>query len=115
MIELKKVSKRFGTNTVLDNINLDIKEGEVHALLGTNGEGKSTLIKILARLILPDAGEIRYNKSQMDIASNKNIGFVFDEPLYLSYFSAKEYLEFVCRLMGLAPMGFRPKIDEMIT
>src|SRR5690554_1474496 len=114
MIELKKISKRFESKTVLDNISLEIKPGEVHALLGTNGAGKSTLIKILSRLMLQDSGEIMYNKSEMDNVPVTSMGFVFDQPLYLPYFSAREYLEFVCRLMGLSPIDFRQKIDEII-
>jgi ABC-type multidrug transport system ATPase subunit len=99
MIEMKMVSKRFGAKTVLENVDLEIRKGEVHALLGINGAGKSTLIKILARLILQDTGKILYDKeTPPDIGFNKSIGFVFDEPLYIPYFSAKEYLQFVCKL-----------------
>ena len=114
MIELKNISKRFGSKAVLDNINLKIKKGGIHALLGTNGAGKSTLIKIIAGLLPQDSGKIFCNKVPLERDLINNMGFVFDEPLYLSYFSAKEYLEFVCRLLGLAPIDFRPKIDEMI-
>src|SRR5690606_26695221 len=43
-----------------------------------------------------------------------NIGFVFDEPLYLPYFSAKEYLEFVCRLIGMKPETYKTSIEEIL-
>jgi ABC-type multidrug transport system ATPase subunit len=73
MIELRNVSKNFGSKTVLENINLEIKKGEIHALLGTNGAGKSTLIKILAGLLLPDSGKTIYGKVPMAIAPKRNI------------------------------------------
>lgn len=114
MIELRDISKRFGPNTVLDNIGLEIKKGEIHALLGTNGAGKSTLIKILAGLLRKDAGEILYEKAPLERGFIKNIGFVFDEPLYLPYFSAKEYLEFVCRLVGMVPKESKTNTDKVI-
>ena len=114
MIELKNISKRFGSNTVLDNINLEIKKGEIHALLGTNGAGKSTLIKVLAGLLRQDAGEVLFGKAPLERDAMKNIGFVFEEPLYLPYFSAKEYLEFVCRLIGMEPQTSKRSIDKTI-
>src|SRR5690554_4980668 len=99
MIELQNITKKFGAKTALDSVNLEIRKGEIHALLGTNGAGKSTLIKILAGLLPQDDGKIFFDKAPLGRSLVRNIGFVFDEPLYLPYFSAKEYLEFVCRLL----------------
>lgn len=114
MIELQNIVKRFGSTTILDSINLEIREGEIHALLGTNGAGKSTLIKILAGLLPQDGGKIFYDNVLLERSIIRNIGFVFDEPLYLSYFSAREYLEFVCRLLGMEPKLYKARIDDMI-
>ena len=58
VIEMKNITKRYPGVAALDNIQLQVKRGEVHALLGENGAGKSTLIKILAGAIHPDEGEI---------------------------------------------------------
>jgi nitrate/nitrite transport system ATP-binding protein len=57
-LELRNVSKTYGTTEVLANINLSIEEGEFVALIGFSGSGKTTLISILAGLIEPDAGEV---------------------------------------------------------
>ncbi|MFD1881303.1 ATP-binding cassette domain-containing protein [Paracoccus pacificus] len=59
IIELRDVSKSFGSVTALTNINIAVEPGEVHCLLGDNGAGKSTLIKILSGVYQPTTGEIR--------------------------------------------------------
>ena len=58
MLSLRGVTKRFGGITVLDNVDFDLRQGEIHALLGENGAGKSTLIKVLGGIHVPDAGSI---------------------------------------------------------
>ena len=60
LLSLKNITKRYSGVTVLDNVSLDIKEGEVHALVGANGAGKSTLIKTISGAIIPDKGQIVY-------------------------------------------------------
>jgi ABC-type sugar transport system ATPase subunit len=58
IVELRHVSKSFGTLKVLKDVSLDVQPGEVHALLGENGAGKSTLIKIISGVLNPDEGEL---------------------------------------------------------
>ena len=58
LIELKSVSKYFGSVIALNGVSFDVREGEVHCLLGDNGAGKSTLIKTLSGVHTPDSGEI---------------------------------------------------------
>ena len=57
--ELKDVTKAYGTRIVLDAINLQINEGEILALLGPNGSGKTTILKILAFIENPTGGEVK--------------------------------------------------------
>jgi len=59
LLELSSISKRFGHNLVLNNIDFDLREGEVEAILGENGAGKSTLIKILSGAYQPDGGVMK--------------------------------------------------------
>jgi general nucleoside transport system ATP-binding protein len=68
-LRLENITKRFGSFTANDNINLEIPTGGIHALLGENGAGKTTLMNILSGLYRPDAGQIYLSGQPVDIAS----------------------------------------------
>jgi sulfate transport system ATP-binding protein len=71
-IEVRNVQKRFGHTVVCDNLNLDIPDGELVALLGPSGSGKTTLLRIIAGLEVPDSGDA----TQSDVR-DRQVGFVF--------------------------------------
>lgn len=70
IVELRNVSKTFGTNKALDKVSLKVKKGEVHALVGENGAGKSTLIKIMCGVYYPDSGTEMYINGEKVIIKN---------------------------------------------
>lgn len=81
IIEMVNISKRFGDFYALQNVNFDLKKGEIHALLGENGAGKSTLMSILFGLYTPDEGKIYINGKEANIkdpniATDLGIGMV---------------------------------------
>ncbi|WP_456376940.1 ABC transporter ATP-binding protein [Lutibacter sp.] len=65
MIEFKNLYKRFGKLTVLEGLDLSIKKGGIFAILGPNGSGKTTLIKCLLGMVIPNKGEINFNKKSV--------------------------------------------------
>ena len=86
MILFENVSKKFGSTLALDNVSLDIKQGEFVFIVGPSGAGKSTLLRILTREILPTFGKVLVGKEDItklkdkDIpALRRKIGFVFQD------------------------------------
>jgi simple sugar transport system ATP-binding protein len=84
LMELRRVSKFFGTVRALRDVSVIVNPGEVHCLLGDNGAGKSTLIKILSGVHRPDEGEILLNGAQVTFTSprdalNRGIATVFQD------------------------------------
>lgn len=74
LLEVKEISKHFGGVKALDKVNLSIKKGEIHCLVGENGCGKSTLIKVISGFYKPDGGEIIYDgKAYKNLGINQSI------------------------------------------
>ncbi len=84
LLELKNISKSFGKNEVLSGVNFSLEAGEVHALLGENGAGKSTMLNIIGGLFHSDGGEIFFDGEKVENntiskAKKLGIGFVHQE------------------------------------
>ena len=80
MIRLKNVSKSYDKNIVLDNISLDLKDNRIYGLIGRNGVGKTTLMKILSDQIINYQGEIYYNGTNIKKDKNfkENLAIISD-------------------------------------
>lgn len=97
VLSFRNVSKRFGATLAVDDVSLDIVEGEVHALVGENGAGKSTLIRTLAGDHVPDRGVIEVNGIEVqfrhpDEAMAHGVGFVHQIPAFVPGLSVTENL-----------------------
>src|SRR5271169_1585324 len=69
ILRMRGMAKRFGAMVALDDVDLDVRRGEVHALLGENGAGKSTLMNCLFGLAVPDKGEIVIDGKPVQVTS----------------------------------------------
>lgn len=78
MIEVVGFKKKFRRKKVLENITFNVKKGEITALLGLNGVGKSTLLKIIMGLVKQDQGEVLFNGEKLNYNTYENIAFVPD-------------------------------------
>lgn len=83
LIEFKNLSKNYGPKNVLSNINLNIEKGKIYGLLGPNGSGKTTMIKIINDLLQPSSGEILIYGKEPGIESKKIISYL-PERTYLN-------------------------------
>lgn len=95
VIEMKNITKKFGNFTANHNINLQVKKGEIHALLGENGAGKSTLMNMLCGLLQPTSGEILLNGQSVHITSPSaavklKIGMVHQHFMLVKKFTVTE-------------------------
>ena len=95
VIEMRDITKRFGEFVANDQINLNVKKGEIHALLGANGAGKSTLMNMLAGLLEPTSGEILINGQNVTIespskAAQLGIGMVHQHFMLVDAFTVTE-------------------------
>ena len=94
LLELKNVSKSYGPKKVLKNINLSIEEGKIVGLLGTNGSGKSTMIKLINDLLVPDSGEILIKGEKPGMASKKIIAYLPERTYLNQNWTVRETLSF---------------------
>ena len=84
-IEVRDVSKSYGSTHALRGVSLDLRPGEIHSLVGENGAGKSTLIKVMAGLETPDAGDVIVRGERVELrgpadAQALSIGCIYQEP-----------------------------------
>ena len=112
-LEISNLTKKFGQQTALNNINIEIKKNEIIGLLGPNGAGKSTLMKSVVGAIKIDEGKIIFDGKDItenEVFSKKNIGFLPENnPLYQEMY-VKEYLQFVANIHGIS----NEKVEEII-
>jgi ABC-type uncharacterized transport system ATPase subunit len=95
VIEMLNITKVFGNFIANDNITLQLKKGEIHALLGENGAGKSTLMNVLFGLYQPDGGEIKVKGKKVkitdpNVANDLGIGMVHQHFMLVDTFNVTE-------------------------
>ncbi|GHV82104.1 sulfate ABC transporter ATP-binding protein [Spirochaetia bacterium] len=111
-IEITGISKKFGSFTALDNINLSIPSGEITALLGPSGSGKTTLLRIIAGLETPDTGAISLfgEDSTWKQTKDRKVGFVFQHYALFKHMSVFDNVAFGLKIR---PRPLRPGKAEI--
>ena len=110
-LELRNVTKRFGSLVANDKISLTLEPGEIHSLLGENGAGKSTLMNVLYGLLQPDEGQILIDGKEVHFTSPgqamaAGIGMVHQHFMLIPVFTVAENV-----VLGHEPTGFMGKLD----
>ncbi len=112
-LHITDLTKKFGEQVALNNINISIDKNEIIGLLGPNGAGKSTLMKSIVGVLKIDEGKIIFNNKDIttnEIESKKNIGFLPENnPLYLDMY-VQESLQFLANVHKIS----QERIDEVI-
>src|SRR5438874_2358870 len=118
MIQLDKLTKRYGAKTAVESLSLDIPAGELFAFLGPNGAGKTTTIKMMCGLLFPTAGRVRIGGHDMGgrdgDRARQLLSYVPDQPFLYEHLTGREFLQFIADMYGLDRDHGRPRIDEVI-
>jgi sulfate transport system ATP-binding protein len=115
-IEVRNVTKRFGTFTALDDVSLEIASGSLTAVLGPSGSGKSTLLRIVAGLERPDSGEVRLSgEDATDLApQRRDVGFVFQHYAAFKHMTVRDNVAFALTIRKRPKQEIRERVDELL-
>jgi ABC-2 type transport system ATP-binding protein len=116
-VVLKHVVKSFGKILAVDNVELEIKPGEIFGLLGPNGSGKSTALKMLLGLVQPDAGLVEVfgvDVKRDPVAVKRQVGYVPESPRLYEFLTGLEYLDFIGDVFGMTAEEKRERISEYL-
>ena len=117
IVQLKGVSKNYGSVQALKSVDLEIAENEVFGLLGPNGAGKTTLVKLLLGLIRPSGGAVTvfgFSPEKEPMQIRARAGYVMQESAIDLYLSGRENLEFQAALYNLPSAVIRERVDDAL-
>ena len=122
MIDIKNITKSFGSLQVLKGIDLQINKGEVVSIVGPSGAGKTTLLQIIGTLDSPDSGDItidgidvrKLNQKKLADFRNKHIGFVFQFHQLLPEFTAIENIMIPAFIAGMSKSEAKKRAMELL-
>jgi sulfate/thiosulfate transport system ATP-binding protein len=115
-ILVEGVSKHFGNFHALDNINLEVKDGSLIALLGPSGSGKSTLLRVIAGLESADQGRIYIDgqhATDLDVR-RRNIGFVFQHYALFKHLTIRKNIAFGLEIRKVPPKEIKDRVEELL-
>jgi ABC-2 type transport system ATP-binding protein len=106
---------RRGKRRSLDNLSLEVREGEVFGFLGPNGAGKTTTLKLLMNLIYPTAGTARVRgRSIEDVGMHREIGYLPEQPYFYDYLTARELLDYFARFFGYSTSERQERVSRFL-
>jgi ABC-2 type transport system ATP-binding protein len=101
--------------TSLENLTMQVEDGEVFGFLGPNGAGKSTTIKLLMGIIFPTAGSAQIlGKPVSDVSMHRDIGYLPEQPYFYDYLTAAEVLDYFARFHGFSAAERRERVQKML-
>ncbi len=114
LLSVSNVSKAFGSHTVLDDIQLDLKEPQIHGLLGPSGAGKTTLVKMIAGLEIADKGTITVMEQPMpNLKQMEKIGYMAQSDALYTELTAGENIRFFASLYKMKKAKLKERMEEI--
>ena len=117
MIRLTNLTKRYGSFTAVDGIDLDVPRGELFGFLGPNGAGKTTTLRMIAGILRPSGGTVEIggvDVSRDPIAAKAKLGFIPDRPFIYEKLTGAEFLRFVAGLYGQSGPDVERRAGELL-
>ena len=117
MIKTRGLTKRFGDNIAVNQLDLDIAEGELFCFLGPNGAGKTTTIKMLTGLIQPTAGTAQvgpYDVTENPVEAKRLLGYIPDHPFLYDKLTGREFMAFVAGLYQIPRERFDALCEPLL-
>lgn len=105
MLSIKNLTKKYGSKVAVDNLSLEIKDGEIYGFIGHNGAGKTTTLKSVVGILGFDAGEIEIDGISIKadpLACKRKIAYIPDNPDLYDYMSGIKYLNFIADIFGVS-------------
>ena len=117
MITLTNLTKRYGSFTAVNGIDLAIRKGELFGFLGPNGAGKTTTFRMIAGIILPTSGRIEIGGIDLErqpLVAKRRMGYIPDRPFVYDKITGAEFLRFVAALYDAHDPMLERRIDELL-
>jgi len=117
MIRLSKLTKKYGSFTAVDGIDLEIRKGELFGFLGPNGAGKTTTMRMIAGILQPTSGTIEIagdNLLANPLKAKLRLGFIPDRPYVYDKLTGAEFLRFVAALYGQDGEAVERRMEELL-
>ena len=111
VLNINGLSKSYGKVKALNNLSLQINQGEVFGILGPNGSGKTTTLGILLSVLNADSGSFSWNRQEPSKYDRKKIGSLLETPNFYPYLSAKQNLSIVCKIKDVS----ESEIDRVLS
>ena len=112
MLELSRLSKRFGSLQALDDLSLSLDRGEIVGFVGSNGAGKSTTMRIVMGVLAADSGAVTWMGAPVDAAIRRTIGYMPEERGLYPRMKVAEQLVYLARLHGLSSSAAKAAADR---
>ena len=115
IIQIKDISKSYGIEFTLKDINLNVQKGRVFSLLGPNGAGKTTLVKLMLNLMHSDSGSIEINGFNVnDKNSRMGVAFIPEKFNFFPFYTAKGVLEFFGKMKGIIGSELSNQVENAL-
>src|ERR1051325_2259982 len=114
VLETEQLSKKYGARMVVNQVSINVERGDIFGLLGRNGGGKSTTLRMALGLVRPTAGRVRVfgtDMSKRPLAALNRVVAIIESPAFYSIFSGRQTLRMLAALSGGATPG---RIEEVL-